>query len=109
MTLIYEPRTLLFEVIQPIDVILPSEMDDVHIETVQKGEKNPRIILLGWLGSQMKYLNKYSKLWNEMNCTTINVIDTRNFFRQFFVPGRRAEVSAIILKQLAKGKIFITL
>jgi hypothetical protein len=50
----------------------------------------------------MKYLNKYSKLWNEMNCTTINVIDTRNFFRQFFVPGRRAEVSAIILKQLAK-------
>ena len=47
MTLIYEPRTLLFEVIQPIDVILPSEMDDVHIETVQKGEKNPRIILLG--------------------------------------------------------------
>ena len=61
----------------------------------------------GWLGSQMKYLNKYSKLWNEMNCTTINVIDTRNFFRQFFVPGRRAEVSAIILKQLAKGMIFI--
>ena len=55
----------------------------------------------------MKYLNKYSKLWNEMNCTTINVIDTRNFFRQFFVPGRRAEVSAIILKQLAKGKIFM--
>ena len=55
----------------------------------------------------MKYLNKYSKLWNEMNCTTINVIDTRNFFRQFFVPGRRAEVSAIILKQLAKGMIFI--
>ena len=55
----------------------------------------------------MKYLNKYSKLWNEMNCTTINVIDTRNFFRQFFVPGRGAEVSAIILKQLAKGMIFI--
>ena len=35
------------EMIKPIDVILPSEMDDVHIETVQKGEKNPRIILLG--------------------------------------------------------------
>ena len=37
----------IFEMIKPIDVILPSEMDDVHIETVQKGEKNPRIILLG--------------------------------------------------------------
>jgi len=79
-------------------------MDDLHIETVEKGEQNPRIILIGWLGSQMKYLKKYSKLWNEMNCTTINVIDTRNFFRQFFVPGRRAEVSALILKQLAKEK-----
>ena len=40
-------RNKLSEVIQPIDVILPSEMDDVHIEMVQKGEKNPRIILLG--------------------------------------------------------------
>ena len=37
----------IFEMIKPIDVILSSEMDDVHIETVQKGEKNPRIILLG--------------------------------------------------------------
>ena len=36
----------IFEMIKPIDVILPSEMDDVHIETVQKGEKNPLIILL---------------------------------------------------------------
>ena len=35
------------EMIKPIDVILPSEMDDVHIEMVQKGENNPRIILLG--------------------------------------------------------------
>jgi len=26
-------------------------MDDVHIETVQKGDKNPRIILLGKMRS----------------------------------------------------------
>ena len=45
--LIMNLERVLFEVIQPIDVIIPSEMDDVHIETVQKGEKNPRIILLG--------------------------------------------------------------
>ena len=37
----------IFETIKPIDFILSSEMDDVHIEMVQKGEKNPRIILLG--------------------------------------------------------------
>ena len=41
----------IFEMIKPIDVILPSEMDDVHIEMVQTGEKNPRIILLGEFSS----------------------------------------------------------
>ena len=30
-------------------MILFSEMDDLHIETVEKGEQNPRIILIGKL------------------------------------------------------------
>ena len=40
----------------------------------------------------MKYLNKYSQAWHDLSCSTLNVIDTRSFFRQFWVPGRGDEV-----------------
>ena len=52
----------------------------------------------------MKYLNKYSKLWNEMNCSTINVIDTTNFVSQLYFDDRKAEVSEFMIKKLIKGR-----
>ena len=58
----------------------------------------------GWIGSEMKYLNKYSKLWNQMNCSTMNVIDKTNFVRQIYFDNRTAEVSEFIIKQLIKGR-----
>ena len=52
----------------------------------------------------MRYLNKYSDKWNELNCSTFNVIDTRNVFRQFWTFGRADEVAKIVLKELIKDK-----
>ena len=51
----------------------------------------------------MKYLDKYSKVWNEMNCSTMNVIDSRNFVSQVYFSGRKTEVSKFIVNQLVKG------
>jgi len=51
----------------------------------------------------MKYLDKYSNVWNEMNCSTMNVIDSKNFVSQLLFEDRRMEVSKFIVKELAKG------
>ena len=51
----------------------------------------------------MKYLDKYSNVWNEMNCSTMNVTDSKNFVSQFYLEGHTKEVSEFIVKQLAKG------
>ena len=94
--------------------------NDVHIEVDNNGDRHVRIILLGqfkpfsiyvvlctisgWLGSKMQYLNKYSSKWADLSCSTINVIDTRNFFRQFWIPGRSDEVAETVMKELIKDK-----
>ena len=78
--------------------------EGVHLEAQNKGERHVRIVLLGWLGSEMRYLNKYSDAWAALECSTLNVIDTRSFFRQFWVPGRAAEVAQIIMRELIKDK-----
>ena len=96
--------------------------NDVHIEVDNNGDRHVRIILLGklfpylrnlfgvttqnlgWLGSKMQYLKKYSSKWAELSCSTINVIDTRNFFRQFWIPGRSDEVAETVMKELIKDK-----
>ena len=59
----------------------------------------------------MKYLNKYSKLWNDMNCTTMNVIDAKSVVSQckdLYLQGRRVEISEFILEQLLKGRFFVS-
>jgi len=88
------------ECIQKIQMI----KEGVHLEAHDKGNRHVRIVLLGWLGSEMKYVNKYSDAWAGLDCSTLNVIDTRSFFRQFWVPGRAAEVAQIIMRELIKDK-----
>ena len=51
----------------------------------------------------MKYLDKYSKVWNEMNCSTTNVIDSKNFVSQLYFSDRKSEVSEFIVNQLTEG------
>ena len=51
----------------------------------------------------MKYLDKYSKVLNEMICSTTNVIDSKNFVSQLYFSDRKTEVSEFIVKQILAG------
>lgn len=80
-------------------------MTNITITKVKRNNKLAKIVLIGWLGSRMKYLNKYSDIWNAIDCSTVNIIDERTFIGQFLVPNARASASEAVLKELIKDKL----
>ena len=101
----------------------------VSIQTVQ-GKRRPRavVVLLGWLGARERYLDKYAKVWQERDCTTISVITSmwvtmtgigrysvaEDVIREVDKIGRAAEMSEagwgnlpVILHVFSNGGAFV--
>ena len=93
-------------------------------------KRRPRavVVLLGWLGAQKRFLDKYATLWQERDCTTINVIVpvwitmsglcgysvTEDIMREIDKIGRAAEMTEagwgrlpVILHVFSNGGAFV--
>jgi len=71
----YEDSDEVQEVLPNVQIFNPMWMPGLRIE-VKSVSRRPRAlaIVLGWLGSKQKHLDKYSKLWLDRDCDCITVI-----------------------------------
>jgi len=47
---------------------------EIFVNAVEKGTPKAIVILFGWLGAQPRHLEKYAKLYQDMNCSTIHLV-----------------------------------